>query len=369
MLEADGAAMLSAGDVVTTGACPPEQTVREIAGWVAPKAAVETFATDELSTLFPPALAHREAGSGLMAVTVSLDEPLILLWFRAEQLEVVKWAGNPHKAVGQDPAALLTPRASFEAWSETVRGRAAGWSPAEIEVGGRLRRALLDARQARRLRDLNAQLTQTLADKDLLLAQKEVLLKEVNHRVQNSLTLVTGFLRLQGRASEDAALRASLDEAQRRIAAVALVHRRLYQADQVETVDLSRYLDELCGEMLDTMGAGWSEQISLDLAPVSVPTDRAVPLGLILTELVINANKYAYGGGPGPIDIALQQDRTEFRLIVSDRGRGKYGASQGFGSRMMAALVSQLSGALEYADNRPGLRAVLTAPILPQHGA
>ena len=90
---------------------------------------------------------------------------------------------------------------------------------------------------------------------------------------------------------------------------------------------------------------------------------QPLKVGLVLTELVINANKYAYGGAAGPIEIALEQDRSEFRLTVADRGRGKHGNSQGFGTRMMRALVAQLSGALEYGDNRPGLRAVLTAPI------
>ena len=115
--------------------------------------------------------------------------------------------------------------------------------------------------------------------------------------------------------------------------------------------------------MLSSMGPEWSDYLSVDLAPVSVQTDRAVPLGLVLTELVINANKYAYAGGAGPIDIKLEQDRSDFRLTVSDRGRGKHDAGQGFGTRMMRALVAQLAGALEYKDNRPGLRAVLTAPI------
>jgi light-regulated signal transduction histidine kinase (bacteriophytochrome) len=363
MMRADGLAILMGARVVTAGVCPDEPAIRQLGRWALPQATPDPFSTSELGALHPPGLTDFSKASGLLATTVSSEEKLALLWFRAEQVEVVNWAGNPHKAAQLGPGETLTPRASFEAWSESVRGRARPWSPVEIEGAARLRQALLDARQSRRLRELNAQLGETLADKDLLLERTEVLLKEVNHRVQNSLALVSSFLGLQARASDDENLRGHLDEAQRRLAAVALVHRRLYRADQVETVDLSRYLEELCTEMLSSMGPEWSEQISLDFAPVSVPTDRAVPLGLVLTELVINANKYAYGGAAGPIEIALEQDRSDFRLTVADRGRGKHGNGQGFGTRMMRALVAQLSGALEYGDNRPGLRAVLTAPI------
>jgi light-regulated signal transduction histidine kinase (bacteriophytochrome) len=363
MMRADGVAILMGERVVTAGTCPDEGSIRALGRWVMPDALSEPFATAELGTHRPPGIGEFTNASGLLVAGVSVEENLGLLWFRAEQVETVNWAGNPHKAIQLAPGEKLSPRASFEAWSESVRGRAKPWSSVEIEGAARLRQALLDARQSRRLKDLNLQLNQTLADKDLLLEQTEVLLKEVNHRVQNSLALVSSFLALQGRASDDPNLRGHLDEAQRRLAAVALVHRRLYRSDQVEAIDLSRYLEELCTEMLDSMGAEWAEHLSLDLAPVSVPTDRAVPLGLVLTELVINANKYAYGGAAGPIEIALEQDRSDFRLIVADRGRGKHGNGQGFGTRMMRSLVAQLSGALEYRDNHPGLRAVLTAPI------
>ncbi len=362
-LGSDGAAVLIGRDVLTSGTCPPEADIRRLATWAAPQAASQTFSTDMLPALYPPADPFAEAASGLLAITASTEEPLVVLWFRAEQIRVVEWAGNPHKAVKMGPGETLSPRASFEAWSETVRGQSRAWTLPEIESGTRLRQILMDARSQKRLRELNEKLAETVADKELLLGRQELLVKEVNHRVQNSLMLVASFLRLQSRAANDDALRRNLDDAQRRIGAVALVHRRLYRADQVETIDLSRYLDELCAETISSLGPEWADQVSVDLAPISIDTDRAVPLGLVLTELVINANKYAYGGAPGPIEITLEQERRNFRLIVADRGRGKVEIGKGFGSRMMGAMVSQIAGEIEYGDNRPGLRAILTAPI------
>lgn len=365
MLTADGVAVLRGGDLASDGACPRETEIRDLAVWTLQRMRGDTFATDRLPELYPVAEAYRANGSGVLALAISHDEPFVIFWFRAEQVETVNWAGNPHKQAA-GPDGVLTPRASFDAWSESVRGRSIPWTPAETDATVRLKQTLLEARQTRRLRDLNARLTDSVADKDALIRQKEVLIREVNHRVQNSLQLVSSFLGLQARASGDPALLAAIEEARRRLGAVALVHRRLYRADQIETIDLARYLEELAAEMLGTMDAGWADKLTLDIAPILIGTDRAVTLGLVLTELVINANKYAYGGAPGPIDIALEQHRASFRLIVADRGRGKHTPSEGFGSRMMAAMVSQLSGELEYRDNKPGLRAILTAPIAHQ---
>lgn len=84
------------------------------------------------------------------------------------------------------------------------------------------------------------------------------------------------------------------------------------------------------------------------------------PLGLVLTELLINANKHAYGGMAGPIDVALIEGRAHFQMIVSDRGTGVMSSQKGFGSRIMSSLVDQLGGKLAFTDNAPGLRAVLT---------
>ena len=144
---------------------------------------------------------------------------------------------------------------------------------------------------------------------------------------------------------------------------MGLVHRRLYQGDQVQTVNAARYIEELCGEATASMGREWETSLSLSLAPVTVSADQAVTLGLVLTELLINVNKHAYAGKAGPIEIGLLEDRADLRLIVADRGDGRLGGSAGFGTRMINALVAKLDGKLVYEDNRPGLRAVLTAPI------
>ncbi|WP_308814498.1 histidine kinase dimerization/phosphoacceptor domain -containing protein [Sphingomonas sp. GV3] len=361
MLDADGFAMVTRTTIETDGHCPPPAILSMLARWAQSRGG-EPVTTHELGANLPAMAEHRALASGMIAVPLR-DEDATLIWLRAERITKVEWAGNPHKAVSLAPGERLTPRASFETWSETVRGHARRWSLEEIEAAHRLRRRFHEARTSQQLRGLNRELSRMVVEKDALIAQKDVLMKEVNHRVQNSLQLVASFLRLQAKTAGDGAVAEHLAEAQARLAAVALVHRRLYRDDQVESVDLSRYVDELVADMRTSMGADWAAQIRLDLAPVLVPTDRAVNIGLILTELVINASKYAYGGTPGPLMIATEQHGALLRLIVADEGRGK-GKGEGFGSRMMAAMVQRLNGTLDYLDNAPGVRAIMTAPIV-----
>ena len=226
----------------------------------------------------------------------------------------------------------------------------------------RLRDGLMDVAAVAQLRDLNRSLAASLSERDLRLEQQEFLIREVNHRVQNSLTLVSSFLGLQARQSDPAA-RTELLEARRRVRAVSMVHSRLYRAEAGSSVDLERYFAELIDDLGASMGADWSAQLDSDLTPVRVEAGRAVTLGLILTELIINAQKYAYDGRPGPIRVCLDEDRSTLRLVVEDAGKGGHKVGEGFGSMMIGSLVGQLDGQLDYRDAKPGLRAALKAPV------
>ena len=390
MLDADGIALVTPASLATDGVLPSRGEVRDLANWLGRPAfngAVNSafnsasnlapgkpvLATSNLESIYPTATLFREHGSGVLALDLAADHAAEpegrLLWFRAEQIEVLDWAGNPHKADNADPTTALTPRASFEAWQETVRGQARPWSVPEIESASRLSTILNEARQNRRLRDLNQTLSETLGHRDKLLEQTQFLMGEVNHRVQNSLQLVASFLTLQGRTSSNPELKAALDEARRRLNAVALVHRRLYTGDQVSQIDAARYVEELCAEALDSMGQEWRRHLSMDLSTVRLGTDQAVTIGLILTELLINVNKYAYGGGAGPIEVKLRGVAHTLVLTVSDSGVGKPATTAtprvggGFGTRMMAGMVGHLRGILVYDDNDPGTRATLTVPL------
>jgi len=373
MLGADGVAVLRGSGLTMDGVCPSEAEVRSLADWVLARNDEAAFSTDRLAETYLPAAQFHGRGSGLLALTVSRAEPWLLLWFRAEQVEIINWAGNRHRPeslgseslgpASPDPAEASPPRASFDIWQNSTHGRARRWTAPEVEGATRLRTVLLDAQQTRHVYDLNRQLTETLHDKDTLLEQKEFLMGEVNHRVQNSLQLVSSFLALQARASDSPELHDALEEARRRLSAVGLVHRRLYGGAQVQVIDIARYIEELCADAVASMGQEWKDFLSLDLTPLTVSAARAVTLGLVLTELIINVNKHAYAGEAGPVEIRLLEEGDNLRLTVADRGKGRPTAGGGYGTRIMNALVAQLGGKLAYEDNRPGLRANLTAPV------
>ncbi|WP_174293508.1 sensor histidine kinase [Sphingomonas bacterium] len=197
----------------------------------------------------------------------------------------------------------------------------------------------------------------------------EALLGEVNHRVANSLQLVAAMVRLQSTAVEAGAAREALADTQRRIEAIAQVHRRLYTAGDVENVDMRDYLGALFAELGDTWSTDTAPRdLRFEADAVRLPTDRAVSLGVIVTELVTNACKYAYPAGPGEVRVALRQRGDDaFRLSVEDDGcgieAGQTPRGTGLGTRLIQAMAQSLRSTVEYDALHAGTRVSLTAAL------
>lgn len=197
----------------------------------------------------------------------------------------------------------------------------------------------------------------------------ELLLAEVNHRVANSLAIVASMIRIQARGTPDVSSRDLLNQIHDRVHAVALVHRRLYASDQVNSVDLADFLstlvDQLGAMMRDTGHRGLIRQ---EVAPIAFPTDKSVSLGIVTAELVTNAFKYAYPTEPGEIRVRLERSGQDHAVLtVADDGIGRTeGAAPrgtGLGSRLVAAMVGSLDATLDYLDGAPGTIARITFPI------
>jgi len=202
------------------------------------------------------------------------------------------------------------------------------------------------------------------------LAEKEDLLKEVNHRIKNSLQLVSSLLTLQALTSKDPDMRRQLQEACGRIGTIAQVHQRLHTAESLQVLSVAPCLRDLCAELGSTMQAaqhGRRIQVQADDAHLSV--DTVIPLTLAVNELVSNALKYAYAEGQGgDVEVRFQvlPDGAK-RLTVADHGRG---LPEGFnpvrtdtlGMRVVRAFAGQLKGKLSAEDNAPGARFVLDLP-------
>jgi light-regulated signal transduction histidine kinase (bacteriophytochrome) len=369
LLPSDGIAVYAHGAVTTAGYCPNEDQIRELSSWLLRANTPGPYSTDRLSQSFASAEAYRTNASGLLGITISAGEPLVLLWFRAERAEIVNWAGNPHRPVepGLRPG-VLTPRASFELWRETVHGHSRSWTKAEIEAAQRFQNQLVEISQHRRVEQLNSMLQQKIGEADRLIGQKDLLMREMHHRVQNSLQLVSAMLRLQQREFSDPIVQARFEETQRRILAMAAVHRHLWRSTEIGIVHFDIYLHEIRDSLVEAWGRQWGEYVQLHGASVAMPTDKAIILGLIVTELLTNAVKHAYGGEPGPIQILLnEKPERSIQVVIADHGRGIECAERegGFGSRLTSLLVSQLEGTIEFQDNAPGTKVVLSIPHVP----
>jgi two-component sensor histidine kinase len=195
----------------------------------------------------------------------------------------------------------------------------------------------------------------------------EILLREVNHRVANSLQLVASLVTMQQKSEGlDPGAREALVEAHNRIHAIAQIHRRLYTSEDVRFVAMEAYLSGLVEELEAAMkAAGREHTIVLDAEPVRVGTDTAVSVGVIVTELVTNAFKYAYPRDVlGDIRIRLSRHDGICRLEVEDDGIGFATAGvpkgSGLGTRIVRAMTATLGTSIAYEPRPVGTRAVLT---------
>lgn len=194
----------------------------------------------------------------------------------------------------------------------------------------------------------------------------ELLLVEVNHRVANSLAIVAAMARLQVNAVKDPAAREALQEMQARIAAIAGIHRSLYTSEDVSRVDMRAYLGKLVKELAEAMKASGREHpITLDAERIETPTDKAVAVGVIVTELVTNAYKYAYPeDATGQIRVRFQADGEGGALLtVEDDGvgwsEGDAPKGTGLGTRIIRSMAANLRSNVEFAPGGPGTRATL----------
>ncbi|MHA6346448.1 histidine kinase dimerization/phosphoacceptor domain -containing protein [Roseivivax sp. CAU 1761] len=364
-LRADGFAAIWGDEVFTSGIPIPREALDATLAWAREFAPLKVAHTMEAAVAAPALAPYKKDISGILYSRVEKDEPLHVIWFRSEQLQTVEWAGNPHKGVSGKSEAL-TPRRSFDAWSETVRGRSSPWTPGQVEAAGRIASALGNACTVITTRKLNRELLSALARNERLLEEREGVMQEAHHRIQNSLSLVSGFLRMQARTSHDTGAVDVLRDAERRVNAIGLIHRRLHQPQSAERVCLAKYLDDLVDEMMKTVDPAWTAFLELDLEPVQVTTHVAVSMGLIVNELLTNIEKYAYGGAPGPIHLQLRTDGGEAVCSVADQGRGKVAdmvQGTGFGSTIISSMLQRMGGRLVETDNKPGLRSEIRVTV------
>jgi two-component sensor histidine kinase len=214
-----------------------------------------------------------------------------------------------------------------------------------------------------------------LADQRLRssLLEKEVLLKEIHHRVKNNLAVVSSLLYLESTYTQDPVTKRLLQESQDRVRAMALVHESLYRSDSMSEVDFGEYAANLAQQLLHTYTLVSAKvQLRTDVLPLRLDLVHAVPCGLILNELITNALKHAFPDGrSGEIHIRLRRlDAQHCVLSVSDDGIGvdlQKLNDHSLGLRIVRLLARQIDAQFELAPQAVGVEARLTINAGREH--
>tara|TARA_A100000171_G_scaffold53077_1_gene76271 strand:- start:16672 stop:18606 length:1935 start_codon:yes stop_codon:yes gene_type:complete len=189
------------------------------------------------------------------------------------------------------------------------------------------------------------------------LKEKETLLKEVHHRVKNNLQVISGLLQLQTKKVDTPAMQKVLEDSQRQIHSMALVHQMLYQQDKYSLIPMKSYLEKLVGQLMYSL-PGNTIETNIDVAPIDLGIDAAIPLGLLLSELMTNTSKYAFGLKGGSIKIELKAveeanlSAKEYIFTYADDGVGlpkgyekKFSETMGF--RLILMLTEEMGGTID----------------------
>ena len=179
--------------------------------------------------------------------------------------------------------------------------------------------------------------------------QNELLLKEIHHRVKNNLEMVKSLIALQSAKLEDGASKEAMLASQNRVQSMGIIHQKLYQGENLGSIEMKDYFINLGEGVLDTFNAEEKVKIECAMDDLNLDVDTAVPIGLIVNELLTNALKYAFPQGTkGQINISLIKEDDDLLLKVTDNGIGKTEGSipkgTGFGTQLIQLLTQQLNG-------------------------
>ena len=194
-----------------------------------------------------------------------------------------------------------------------------------------------------------------------------ILLQELTHRVKNSLQFIAAMAWIEARNCKSDEGKAALERVSHRIAALGKLYSKLSKADTVGAVDAATYLNELCRDLIASVQEEGDTPIVLrtDIESELLPTDRAIPIGLVVNELVTNAVKYAFPGeAKGTVRVTLKRAPGELRVTVADDGQGRDpgNADSGLGSRLVDGFAQQLGGQVERKSDSQGTTVHLILP-------
>ncbi len=324
---AGGAAVVGEARIGLVGRTPSVEQVRALADWLFREVRREVYHTDALGAAFRPAGEYAASASGLLAVAVSKLHPTMILWFRPEVVETIRWGGDPRKEPGTAPAdssGRLNPRRSFETWSETVRGRAAPWLPGELEGAAELRNAVVGVvlRKAEELAALNDELQRS--NREL-----EAFSYSVSHDLRAPLRHIVGYAELLKEVAQGKLGPAELKHADTIIESSVyagklvdnlLAYSRMSRAAlERNRIDMTALVREV---RRDVMGDFPDRRVRWDVGPLPAVEGDLMMLKLAVRNLLANAVKYTKPRAEAVIEIGCRPDPTGYVFHVRDNGVG-----------------------------------------------
>lgn len=348
----DGAAIYSDGVWTGFGSTLSEEELTGLARFLSKAPAGQVYATDHLAAHYANAEVFADRVAGLLALPISRAPRDYLVLFRKEVAKTVTWAGDPEKPVTLGPhGARLTPRASFAAWQEVVRGQSTPWRKAELRAADALRVTLLEV--VLKLADERNELRKAAQN------QQELLIAELNHRVRNILNLIRGLV---AQGDENAAIDAYRNVLDARIYALARAH------DQLTRTEWSWVsLRDLLMTEIQAYQLGSFRPLHITGEEIALSPQAFTTLALVFHELVTNAAKYgALKDAKGSIFVDVtQKENGAARIFWRERGGPPVQAPQrrGFGTTIIERSIPyELGGSVDIAYLITGLEVSITLP-------
>ncbi|GER91791.1 hypothetical protein KDW_59530 [Dictyobacter vulcani] len=372
LVPAAGAAICIDEDTHLLGKTPPALVIKKILDWILKQPEREIFATSSLSHLYPEARPWRKEASGVVALLLSKSHRQAILWFRQEVVQTIEWAGNPDKPVKIDGQETLTPRSSFEAWKQTVKGVAHPWKRSEVDAVHDFRNALLHVvlRKSEELARVNAELEQSNAQLDIFADIASHDLKEPLRGIHNYAHFLIEDYPIGVPLDEEgiAKLQTLITLTQRMEDLInSLLHySRLGRTELVlQETDLNEVVHQAL-EMLHLRLRETETRVKLP-APLPVVFCNRVSMGEVFYNLLSNAMKYndkaekcveigvlpSRKPGKVPptfyvqdngIGISPEYYESIFRMFKRLHGRSEYGGGTGVGLTIVKKIVERHGG-------------------------
>jgi light-regulated signal transduction histidine kinase (bacteriophytochrome)/CheY-like chemotaxis protein len=348
----DGIGIWLDGKLAYSGMTPPPSAFPQMVRRLNAMAAGRIYATDRLADTLSSAADYDDVAAGLLAIPISRSPRDYVLLFRQEKVRTVNWAGDPHKLAQLGPnGSRLTPRKSFELWSQEVRGRSEPFSEPEVRVAEMLRASLIEV--VLRLSD-DAQ-----EERRRFSERQELLIAELNHRVRNILALIRGLVR-QSR-DPDADARATIALLEGRIESLARAHDQITQ-DNWSPAPLARLIETEAAAYL----AGKADHLRIEGEAVLLHPQAFSTVALVLHELMTNSAKYGALSDNGTVAVKWHLDE-EGSLLIEWRERGGPAVQppkrQGFGTTIIQRSIPyDLGGNAEVRYPLTGVEADFCIP-------